>query len=144
MKLTKVLREKTEKELSNARHETDKKARADYEARRKSAEVEIEEVIARITPEVVAILDKYGMDSKYATEATVEEAGGKGWQDSIIKIYDRMICNEEESKKLREAESARYNRQKQLIEEFALECELGVEKANFLEALANLCKKIAE
>lgn len=144
MKLTKILREKTEKELDKARQEANKKARADYEARRKSAEVEIEEVIARITPEVVAILDKYGMDSKYATEATVEEAGGCSWQDSIVKVFDGMICNDEEHKKLREAETARYNRQKELIEEFALECELGVEKTDFLDALANLCKKITE
>ena len=144
MKLTKILREKTEKELSSARYEADKKARADYEARRKNAEAEIEEVIARITPEVVAILDKYGMDSKYATVATVEEAGGKGWQDSIVKVFDRMICNDEEYKKLREDETARYNKQKQLIEDFAIQCELGVEKENFFEALANLCKKIAE
>ena len=144
MKLTKVLREKTEKELSNARHRADEKARADYEARRKSAGIEIKEVIARITPEVIAILNKYRMNPKYATEATVEEANGCAWQDSIVKVFDRMICNEEESKKLREAENARYNKQKELIEEFALECELDVEKSKFLDALANLCKKISE
>ena len=40
MKLTRVLREKTIKELDNARNEANKKARADYEARRKNAEAE--------------------------------------------------------------------------------------------------------
>jgi len=141
MKLTKVLREKTEKELNEARYAVDKKARADYETRRKNATVEIEEVITRITPEIIAILDKYGMDSKYATDKTAEENGS---YNSIVRILDREIRNNEEAQKLRDDENARYRKQKQLIEDFAIECELGVDKANFFEALANLCKKIAD
>jgi hypothetical protein len=141
MKLTKILREKTIKELDNARNEANKRARADYEARRNNAEAEIEALIDGITPAVVAILEKYGMDSKYATHKTAKENGS---YNSVISLYDREIRNNEEWNALYDAERERYNRQKQLIEEFALECELGVEKANFLEALANLCKKIAE
>lgn len=140
MKLTKILREKTEKELTNARHEADKKARVDYEARRKNAEVEIEALIDGITPAVVAILEKYGMDSKYATDKT---AKANGSYNSVITLHDREIRNCEEWNALRDEERARYNKQQQLIEDFAIECELGVEKANFFEALANLCKKMA-
>lgn len=141
MKLTKILREKTIKELDNARHEADKKARADYEARRKNAEAEIDALIDGITPAVIAILEKYGMDSKYATNKT---AKANGSYNSVICLRDRDICNNEESKKLRDDETARYHKQQQLVEDFAIECELGVEKANFLEALADLCKKISE
>jgi hypothetical protein len=141
MKLTKILREKTEKELSNARHEADKKARADYDARRKNALAEIEALVDSIAPMAVAILEKYGMDSQYATYKTAEAHGS---YNSVIYLHDREIHNHEEAKKLREDENARYRKQQQLIEDFAIECELGVEKKNFLEALANLCKKITE
>jgi Holliday junction resolvasome RuvABC endonuclease subunit len=141
MKLTKVLREKTEKELTNARVEANKKASADYEARRKNAEAEIEALIDGITPAVVAILEKYGMDSQYATHKTAEASGS---YNSVIYLYDREIRNKEEWNALREAETARYRKQQQMIEDFAIECELGVEKANFFEALANLCSKMAE
>lgn len=140
MKLTKILREKTEKELDKARQEANKKAKADYEARRKNALVEIEALIDGITPAVVAILEKYGMDSQYATHKTAEANGS---YNSIIYLHDREIRNNEEAKKLRDDENARYKKQQQLIEDFAIECELGVEKANFFDALANLCKKMA-
>lgn len=141
MKLTKVLREKTESELNKARHEVDIKARADYDTRRKNALIEIEELIDNITPDIIEVLRKYGMDTSCATDKTAKENGS---YNSVVRIIGREICNNEESKKLCEAENARYLRQRELIEEFALECELGVEKANFLEALANLCKKITE
>ena len=141
MKLTKILREKTIKELDNARREANEKARADYETRRKNAEAEIGALIDGITPAVVAILEKYGMDSKYATHKTAKENGS---YNSVIYLHTREICNNEEFKKLRDDETARYRKQEQLVEDFAIECELGVEKANFLEALADLCKKISE
>lgn len=141
MKLTKVLREKTVKELDNARNEANKKARADYEARQNNALVEIEALIDGITPAVVAILEKYGMDSQYATHKTAEANGS---YNSVIYLYDREIRNSKEWNALRDAERERYKKQEQLVEDFAIECELGVEKANFFEALANLCKKISE
>lgn len=141
MKLTKILREKTIKELDNARNEANKKARADYEARRKNAEAEIEALIDDITPAVVAILEKYGMDSKYATHKTAEANGS---YNSVIDLHTREIRNNEEWNALRDDETARYRKQQQLVEDFAIECELGVEKANFLDALADLCSKIVE
>lgn len=141
MKLTKVLREKTEKELTNARTKANKKASADYEARRKNALIEIEELIDNITPNIVAVLRKYGMDTSYATDKTAEE---NGFYNSVVRIMDREIHNNEEAKKLRDDETERYRKQQQMIEDFAIECELGVEKANFFEALANLCSKMAE
>ena len=141
MKLTKILREKTVKELDIARNEANKKARADYQARKNNALAEIEALIDGITPAVVAILEKYGMDSQYATHKTAKASGS---YNSIIYLHDSEIRNGEEFKKLRDDETARYKKQEQLIEDFALQCELGVEKANFLEALADLCKKISE
>ena len=143
MKLTKILREKVETELTNARRAVDKQARAGYEERRKKAIAEIGTVIENITPDIQAILAKYEMDIDYATDATQEASGrNRGW--AIIGFRDTSVCNDAESKILRDAESARYHKQKELIDEFALECELGVEKKDFLDALANLCKRVGE
>ena len=143
MKLTKLLREKTETELNNARREIDKQARAGYEERRKKAIAEIEVLIENVTPDIQAILAKYNMDIDQATEATRTASGNKGsW--AIIGFRDTSVYNDEESKVLRAAENARYRKQQELINEFALECELGVEKKDFLDALANLCKRMSE
>jgi wyosine [tRNA(Phe)-imidazoG37] synthetase (radical SAM superfamily) len=135
------LREKTEKELDKARNEANKKARADYDARKTNAFNEIEKLIDNITPDIIEVLRKYGMDTSYATDKTAEE---NGFYNSIVRIVDREIQNNEEFKKLREAENARYKKQQQLIEDFAIECELGVDKTEFFDALANLCKKFSE
>jgi hypothetical protein len=81
------------------------------------------------------------MDSQYATHKTAEANGS---YDSVIYLHDREIRNKEEWNALRDAETARYRKQQQLVEDFAIECELGVEKTNFLNALADLCKKISE
>ena len=140
MKLTKVLREKTEKELTNARMEANKKASADYDNRRKMAFEEIEAVVNSITPTIKTILDKYGMDNNNIINSDTEPYRC----DVILRIYDKDVKNVEEAKKLRDDETARYRKQQQMIEDFAIECELGVEKANFFEALANLCSKMAE
>ena len=143
MKLTKLLREKTETELNNARREIDKQARAGYEERRKKAIAEIEALIENVTPDIQAILAKYNMDIDQATSATQEASGNNnGW--AIIGFRDGSVFNNAESKILREAENARYRKQQELINEFALECELGVEKKDFLNALANLCKRMSE
>lgn len=143
MKLTKILREKTETELNKARREVDKQARAGYEDRRKKAIAEIETLIKNITPDIQAILAKYGMDTEKATAATQEASGyNNGW--AIIGFRDTSVCNDEEHKVLRDAENARYHKQQELIDEFALECELGVEKKDFLDALAKLCERVGE
>ena len=143
MKLTKILRQKTEQELDKARREADKVARADYEERRKGAKTEICALIETITPDVQAILAKYGMDVSRATTKTAKEAG-LDYYHTVITFHDNAVKNNAEWEELRKAENARYRKQQELIEEFALECELGVEKKDFLDALANLCKRVGE
>jgi polynucleotide 5'-kinase involved in rRNA processing len=133
------LKDKIKKEMAIARQEADKKARADYDNRREKAKEEIAELVKRITPEAVAILEKYGMDSDIATEF----ASGKNY-NQVIRYEKYYIENKDEAKALREAEYARSQKEDELIEEFFLECELGVEKANFLDELKKLCSKMAE
>ena len=143
MKLTKILREKTETELNNARRAVDKQARAGYEERRQKAIAEIETLIKNITPDIQAILAKYDMEIDNATETTIEASGrNRCW--AIIEFNEASVRNNAEHQILHEAESARYHKQQELIDEFALDCELGVEKKDFLDALANLCKRVGE
>jgi hypothetical protein len=139
MKLTKILKDKIKKEMAIARQEADKKARADYDNRREKAKEEIAELIKRITPEAVAILEKYGMDAENATPFAGETSYNK-----IIRYEKYYIENKDEAKALYEAECERSRKENELIEEFFLECELGVEKANFLDELKKLCSQMAE
>lgn len=139
MKLTKLLKDKVRNEMSKATEEANKKARADYDNRREKAKEELAELIKRITPEAVAILEKYGMDSEGATAFASEK-----YYNQIIRCDNYYVENKEEAKRLREEENARYKREGELITDFFIECELGVEKTDFLDALANLCKKITE
>lgn len=136
MKLTRVLRDKVEKELDAKRHEINKQARADYEERREKAIKEIDYLIENtLKPSIEIILAKYGMDTNniYNTQNC-----------NIVKLYAYNVENIIEYKKLAQAEKDRYDKQEQLMEDFAIECELGVDKADFFEALANLCEKLGE
>jgi hypothetical protein len=139
MKLTKILKDKIKKEMAIARQEADKKARADYDNRREKAKEEIAELVKRITPEAVAILEKYGMDAENATPFAGETSYNK-----IIRYEKYYIENKDEAKALYDAECERSRKEDRLIEDFFLECELGMEKANFLESLKNLCSQMAE
>lgn len=139
MKLTKILKDKVRSEMSKATEEANKKARADYDNRREKAREELAELIKKITPEAVAILEKYGMDSQGATAFANEK-----YYNPIIRCDNYYVENKEEAKRLRDEENARYKREGELITDFFIECELGVEKSKFLDALANLCKKISE
>lgn len=135
MKLTKVLRDKVEKELTAKRNEVNKQARADYDKRKKQAQAEIEEIISNILPDIKEVLEDYGMDTDNIYDTTYY---------GIIKFNARLIENKIEIEEIERAARARYQKQECLIEDFAIECELGVDKANFFEALASLCEKMGE
>lgn len=139
MKLTKILKDKIKKEMSIARQEANKKARADYDNRREKAKEELTELVKRITPEAVAILEKYRMDTQDVSEFT-----NGNYRDKIISCNKYYIENKKEAKALCDAECERSQKENELIEEFFLECELGVEKSNFLDELKKLCSKMAE
>lgn len=139
MKLTKLLKDKVKNEMSKATEEANKKARADYDNRREKAKEELAELVKRITPEAVAILEKYGMDSEGATEFASERH-----YNQVIRCDNYYVENKEEAKRLRDEEHARYKKESELITDFFIECELGVEKTDFLDALKDLCSKMAD
>ena len=138
MKLTKVLREYVEEQMNKARYEANKEASASYKKRREDVEAEIKEYLAEVVnPHIEAILKANDMDlevSRYGDKMSAPEA--------ILLLYSQYILNEEESKALDGAERKRREKQVEAMKKFAIECELGIDKDEFYEKVAELVKEV--
>jgi hypothetical protein len=138
MKLTKVLREYVEEQMSKARREADKEASASYKKRREDVEAEIKEYLAEVVnPHIEAILKANDMDlevSRYGDKMPSAEA--------ILSLFSQYILNSEEKKALDEAERKRCTKQTEAMKRFAIECELGIEKDEFYDKVAELAKEV--
>lgn len=138
MKLTKVLREYVEEQMNAARYEANKEARADYDARRKKVEEEIKTYLAEVVnPHIEEILKANDMDLTLTSWSHTKSA-----PESILQLYPQNILNKEESKALDEAESKRREKQVEAMKKFAIECELGIDKDEFYEKVAELAKEV--
>jgi hypothetical protein len=135
MKLTKVLREKVLRELNDKRLSLNKEAGRDYKDRKDKASEEIREYLQTVaTAEIQKILAKYNMD----TDNVITD---QNLYTEILDYRPGRITNNAECKKINNEADDRYNKMKKMVEDFEIECELGVEKDQFFEALANLCAK---
>jgi hypothetical protein len=138
MKLTKVLREYVEEQMNKARHEADKEAKAEYIARKEKVEEEIKTYLAEVVnPHIEEILKANDMD------LTAERWGDKKpASELILPFASQYILNKEEDKALKEAENKRYANQTKAMKKFAIECELGIDKDEFYEKVAELAKEV--
>lgn len=138
MKLTKVLREYVEEQMNKARYEANKEASASYKKRREDVEAEIKEYLAEVVnPHIEAILKANDMDlevSRYGDKMSSAEA--------ILPLCSQYILNKEESIALDEAERKRREKQVEAMKKFAIECELGIDKDEFYEKVAELAKEV--
>lgn len=134
MKITKVIREFMEEALSAKRLEANKKARADYDARRKACIEEIEALHESMREPVENILRKYGMDMEYGRSCY----NPKPMFDEIWYMHDSSIQNQTELTAIREKEQGRAETQKIAIRGIELEMALGGDKAKFMEMLSNV------
>ena len=134
MKITKVIREFMEETLSAKRIEANKKARADYDARRKACIEEIEALHESMREPVENILRKYGMDMEYGRSCY----NPKPMFDEIWYMHDSSIQNQTELTAIREKEQGRAETQKIAIRDIELEMALGGDKAKFMEMLSNV------
>lgn len=138
MKLTKVLREYVEEQMNKARYEANKEASASYKKRREDAEAEIKEYLAKVVnPHIAEILKANDMDlevSRYGDKMSAAEA--------ILSLYSQYILNKEESMALDEEEKKRRTKQSEAMKKFAIECELGIDKDEFYEKVAELAKEV--
>ena len=126
MKITKTIREFMEETLSAKRIEANKKARADYDARRKACIEEIEALRESVREPVENILRKYGMDMEYARKPMFDE---------IWYMRDTSIQNQKELTDILEKARNRMETQKQAIRDIELEMALGGNKEKFMEML---------
>lgn len=138
MKLTKVLKEYVEDEMNKARYEANKEARAEYLARREKVEKEIKTYLAEVVnPHIEEILKANDMDLTVVSYREEKPA-----PDCILQLYPQNILNKEEYTALDEAEKKRRTKQSEAIRKFIVDCELGIDKDEFYERLAELTKEV--
>lgn len=138
MKLTKVLREYVEEQMQNARYKANKEARKPYDDRRKKVEEEIKTYLAEVVnPHIVEILKANNMDLTVTTWGEKKPA-----PECILQLHPQNVLNKEESKALDEAEKKRREKQVEAMKKFAIECELGIDKDEFYEKVAELVKEV--
>ena len=132
MKMTKIIREYMEETLSAKRLEMNKKARADYDARRKACIEELKALRESMREPIENILRKYGMDMEYGSY------NPNPMFDEIWYMHDSSIQNQTELTAIREKERGRMETQKKAMRDIELEMALGGDKAKFMEMLDNV------
>ena len=139
MRVTKTMKEFAIKQMDEARMAANRAARTDYEARREACEEEIKTVLKElINPMIKATLAKHGMSCMLLDFGTLRPA-----EETVLKLYSSNIRNVEEANALRDAESARYKAQGEMIENFILECDLGCDKDQFFKLIEDMKTKMS-
>lgn len=133
MKMTKVIREYMEETLSTKRLEANKKARADYDARRNACIEELKALRESMREPVENILRKYGMDTEYKWYSSAHPMFNEVWE-----MNEGRIQNQNELAIISDKEQRRMETQKTAIRDIELEMALGGDKAKFMEMLDNV------
>lgn len=133
MKMTKVIREYMDETLSAKRVKMNKKARADYDARRKACIDELKALRESMREPVENILRKYGMGTEYKWYSDVRQTF-----DDVWEMNENRIQNENELAVIRDKETKRAETQKKAMRDIELEMALGGDKAKFMEMLSNV------
>ena len=132
MKMTKVIREYMEDTLTAKLLKANKKARADYDARREACIKEIEALRDSMREPVENILRKYGMDMEYGSYYP------NPMFDEVWNMHDSSIQNQTELTAIRKKEHERMEAKQTAIRDIELEMALGGNKAKFMEMLSNV------
>lgn len=131
MRVTKVMREYVEKQLDEKRYALGKQNRASYEARRKECIAAVKSRVEECRAEVDEILRVYNMD------IPEEEDNCRGWSNrEVVTFYDSRIHNSSEVEAHDKYANELRKRQKEMLDAFYLECDLGINKEEFLAAVA--------
>ena len=129
MKMTKVIREYMEETLSAKRLEANKKARADYDARREACIEELKALRESMREPVENILRKYDMDMEYGLYKP------EPMFDEVWEMSECRIQNQNELAIIRDKETKRAETQKKAMRDIELEMALGGGKKKFMEML---------
>lgn len=134
MKITKNMKEYVEEQMNAKRNEINKAYRADYDARKRSCEAAIKEELQSLYSRIEDILVSYNMDiHTYNYDGTRKKETAA---ESIIRFYDCDVRNKIEIDEIRDHENKMYSKQKEMLKRFYLECDLGVNKEEFLALVA--------
>ena len=133
MKMTKVIREYMEETLSAKRVEMNKKARADYDARRKACIDELNALRESMREPVENILRKHGMGTEYKWYSDMRQTF-----DDVWEMNENRIQNENELAVIRDKETKRAENQRKAMHDIELEMALGGDKAKFMEMLSKV------
>lgn len=130
MRITKVVREHMEQVIGAKRLEANKKERAEYEARRKSCEEELDKLLNSIAEDAFDILRKYGMDDE------VKIWGDKRYAfEAIFDFKPQYIANASEEEIFNINARSRKATQDAEIKRIELEAALGADREAFMAML---------
>lgn len=134
MRITKVIREYMEEYmeevLTKKRLEANNNERAEYDARCKDCEEELEKLLNTIHEEASRILRKYDMDEETTAFGSKQDAF-----NAIFSFRPQYIENAEEEKVFEANAHKRYETQKEEMKRIELEAALGADKDAFMAML---------
>lgn len=141
MRVTKVMKEHTIKELDNARYAANKADAAEYHKQQEDCLKAIKEFLdIVVNPTLKELLKTYGMDNdmtkKYGDKVPVVEA--------LLPIYDQYIRNDTTKEELDKRANDRYEKQKQMVDNFILQCDLGADKDQFFAMIEEMKIEMAK
>ena len=133
MRVTRVMKDYVEKQMDEKRLAANKEYRASYEARRKACLAEIRALVDETRRVTDKILAQYGMDT---IEGRRDSNGY--YSNEVIRYYDQCVHNQKEFEKIRDHERKLYDYQKEALERFYLECDLGCDREKFFAMVEEL------
>ena len=130
MRITNVIREFMNEELTKKRLAANAADRADYEAARKECEAEVQELYTLFCEQVSMTLQKHNMSREVKRWGEFVPA-----TEQIIPFNYQFICNTDSDKYFSERESERFQRQKEAMKSIELEMALGGAKDDLMRML---------
>lgn len=138
MRVTKAMKAYAEEQLNEARYAVNKAAGAAYHNRQSACEEEIKTFLEReVNPAIRRILEKYDMDMYVRDYGDMKPA-----EQAVLKLFSQNIRNAKEAEALRIAESKRYSKNRDMIDRFILECDLGCDREKFFKMIEEMKESV--
>lgn len=133
MRVTRVMKDYVEKQMDEKRLVANKEYRTSYENRRKTCMAEIKVLVDETRRAADEILARYDMD---IIEGRRDSSGY--YSNEVIRFFDQCIHNQKEFEKIRDHERKLHDYQKEALERFYLECDLGCDRDKFFAMVEEL------
>ena len=127
------MKDYVEKQLDEKRYALMKANRESYEARRQECIDIVKKKVAEFRKEVDLILVEFGMD-----DPSIKRNENGYNPHEIINMHSNYIMNDKEETGHRNYDRNLRDRQKEMLAAFYLECDLGINKDEFMEAVAKM------